>query len=88
MKGKVYFGDGHVEQIVKCEIHSDYDVEFWTEDAHYHYVSFIDEKLFLYEPLNDIQVMKHRSHYFYKITNRAVLVDIDHIDIFFGKENN
>lgn len=88
MRGKVYFKNGAVESILNYIIHTDYDVEFWTKDAHYHYMSLIEDHSFLYEPLSIIQVMKHRHHYFYKITDTAILVDIDRIEIFFGKEHN
>jgi hypothetical protein len=98
MIGKAYFDDGHVEQIVNCEIHSNYDVEFWTEDAHYNYIGLIEDIPDVYFP-NSKELCKHINHRFYKLgpfmmtdigqlERNASIVDIDHIDIFFGKENN
>ena len=85
--GKVYFSNGVIKPIVNYIIHGTYDVEFWTEDSHYHYVSFVEDREFFYDPCKIIQTIKYRTHYFYEITGKAVLAKIDHIDIFFGKGN-
>lgn len=87
MRDKVYFSDGTVEPILYYIIHTDYDVEFWTKDAHYHYISTIEDHPFLYRPANVIETFKYRRHYFYRIDHAAILVDISKIEVYFGKEN-
>lgn len=80
MNSKVYFSDGTVKPITHCIFHSSYDIEFLTEDGHYHYIALI----------SDINTYNHLIHRFYQIIpeengQRAILVDIDRIELVYGK---
>jgi hypothetical protein len=90
MLGKVYFSDGTTEPITHYIVHGKYDVEFNTEDAHYHYIALIEDVPEVYVK-NSLNVCcKYLTHHFYRIVYRedgrqVIPANIDKIEIIYGK---
>lgn len=65
MLGKIYFGDGHIEDIIWLCIHNDHNIEFWSNNGMYEYEVAYDEEL--NRPDNRLLLFKRSYHRFYRI---------------------
>lgn len=65
MLGKIYFGDGHIEDIIWLHIRDDHDIEFWSNSGMYKYEVTYDEEL--NRPDTRSLWFKRSHHRFYRI---------------------